>query len=39
VRAPAHDAPLAALRALWTEYAPQGNAYLRRAIDPESMGP
>jgi uncharacterized Ntn-hydrolase superfamily protein len=28
------DRPIAALRALWTEYAPQLDAYVLRAIDP-----
>jgi uncharacterized Ntn-hydrolase superfamily protein len=30
------DAPLAALRALWTVYAPQLEAYVTRALDPDS---
>jgi uncharacterized Ntn-hydrolase superfamily protein len=28
------DQPIAALRALWTEYAPQLEAYVTRALDP-----
>ncbi len=28
--------PIAALRALWTEYAPQLDAYVTRALDPEA---
>ena len=39
LRVDQHAAPLAALRALWAAYAPQSDAYLRRAVDPESMGP
>ena len=31
----ADDAPLAALRRLWSDYRPQMDAYLIRAIDPE----
>jgi uncharacterized Ntn-hydrolase superfamily protein len=30
------DQPIAALRALWTEYAPQLEAYVTRALDPEA---
>jgi uncharacterized Ntn-hydrolase superfamily protein len=30
------DQPIAALRALWTEYAPQQAAYVVRALDPEA---
>ncbi len=30
------DQPVAALRALWTEYAPQLDAYVTRACDPEA---
>ncbi len=30
------DQPIAALRALWTEYAPQLDAYVTRALDPEA---
>ena len=33
------DAPIAALRALWTAYAPQADMYVRRALDPDSFGP
>lgn len=39
LRVDRHAAPLAELRALWEEYAPQSDAYVRRAVDPESMGP
>lgn len=39
LRVDRHAAPLAELRALWAEYAPQSEPYLRRAIDPDSMGP
>jgi len=31
-----HDRPTAALRALWTEYAPQLDAYVIRALDPDA---
>jgi uncharacterized Ntn-hydrolase superfamily protein len=31
-----HDRPIAALRALWTEYAPQQEAYVTRALDPDA---
>jgi len=31
-----HDRPIAALRALWTEYAPQLDAYVMRALDPDA---
>jgi uncharacterized Ntn-hydrolase superfamily protein len=31
-----HDQPVAALRALWTEYAPQLDAYVIRALDPDA---
>jgi uncharacterized Ntn-hydrolase superfamily protein len=30
------EQPIAALRALWTEYAPQLEAYVTRALDPEA---
>ncbi len=30
------EQPIAALRALWTEYAPQLQAYVTRALDPEA---
>jgi uncharacterized Ntn-hydrolase superfamily protein len=30
------EQPIAALRALWTEYAPQLDAYVTRALDPEA---
>ena len=38
IRVDRHAAPLTELRALWTEYAPQSDLYLRRAVDPDSMG-
>jgi uncharacterized Ntn-hydrolase superfamily protein len=31
-----HERPIAALRALWTEYAPQLEAYVTRALDPDA---
>ena len=31
-----HDRPVATLRALWTEYAPQLDAYVVRALDPDA---
>jgi len=31
-----HDAPIAALRALWQLYAPQSGDYLLRALDPDN---
>jgi uncharacterized Ntn-hydrolase superfamily protein len=31
-----HDRPVPALRALWTEYAPQLDAYVIRALDPDA---
>lgn len=31
-----HDAPIEVLRDLWTRYAPQQDAYLTRAIDPDN---
>ncbi len=39
LRVDAADAPIAALRALWEEYAPQADAYVTRAVAPGSMGP
>ena len=33
------DAPIAALRELWTVYAPQAEIYVTRAIDPDAIGP
>ena len=30
------DQPITALRALWSEYAPQLDAYVTRALDPEA---
>lgn len=37
LRIDASDAPLPALRALWLEYAPQTQAYVDRALRPDSM--
>jgi uncharacterized Ntn-hydrolase superfamily protein len=31
-----HEQPIAALRTLWTEYAPQLEAYVLRALDPDA---
>jgi uncharacterized Ntn-hydrolase superfamily protein len=31
-----HEQPVAALRALWTAYAPQLEAYVTRALDPDA---
>jgi uncharacterized Ntn-hydrolase superfamily protein len=31
-----HDQPIAELRALWNRYAPQSDAYLLRALDPDN---
>jgi uncharacterized Ntn-hydrolase superfamily protein len=31
-----HDRPIATLRTLWTEYAPQLDAYVTRALDPDA---
>ena len=31
--------PIAALRALWDEYAPNADAYVTRALDPDAAGP
>lgn len=31
--------PIAALRALWDEYAPEAEAYVTRALDPDRSGP
>jgi uncharacterized Ntn-hydrolase superfamily protein len=31
-----HERPIAALRTLWTEYAPQLEAYVTRALDPDA---
>jgi uncharacterized Ntn-hydrolase superfamily protein len=33
------DAPITALRSLWTAYAPQADDYVARAVDPASLGP
>ncbi|MBV8913336.1 MAG: DUF1028 domain-containing protein [Acetobacteraceae bacterium] len=33
------DQPIAALRALWAEYKPQADEYVRRVLDPDSCGP
>jgi len=32
-----HDAPIAELRSLWQLYAPQSNAFLLRALDPDNL--
>ena len=32
-----HDTPIAELRALWDRYAPQSNAYMLRALDPDNQ--
>jgi uncharacterized Ntn-hydrolase superfamily protein len=37
LRVDAADAPIAALRALWEDYAPEADAYVTRAIDPGSI--
>lgn len=39
LRVDASDQPIAALRALWAEYAPQADDYVRRVLDPDSCGP
>lgn len=39
LRVDAAPAPLAALRALWEEYAPDADDYVARALDPDSLGP
>jgi uncharacterized Ntn-hydrolase superfamily protein len=31
-----HEQPVAALRALWIAYAPQLEAYVTRALDPDA---
>lgn len=33
------EAPLSGLRALWKQYAPEADAYVTRAIDPDRAGP
>jgi uncharacterized Ntn-hydrolase superfamily protein len=33
------EAPIDALRALWDHYAPEADAYVARAVDPDSSGP
>lgn len=33
-----HDAPVAALRGLWSDYAPQQEAFIQRAIEPGHAG-
>jgi uncharacterized Ntn-hydrolase superfamily protein len=38
LRVDASDAPIAALRALWEEYAPEADLYVARALDPASCG-
>ena len=37
LRVDASDTPIAALRRLWAEYAPEAEAYVTRAIDPGSI--
>lgn len=39
LRVDSSDAPIAALQALWEEYAPAAEEYVRRALDPDSCGP
>ncbi len=39
LRVDAAATPLAALRALWNEYAPDADEYVVRALDPDSLGP
>jgi hypothetical protein len=39
LRVDAAPNPGAALRALWDEYAPHADDYVRRALDPASCGP
>lgn len=39
LRVDRNPAPLAELRALWEAYAPDIDLHVRRAVDPESMGP
>ncbi len=39
IRVDRNPAPLAELRSLWLEYAPQSTLYVARAVDPESCGP
>ena len=38
LRVDAADTPIAALRALWEEYAPEADAFVERAIDPDKIG-
>ena len=38
IRIDRHAAPLAELRSLWLEYAPQSALYVARAVDPENCG-
>lgn len=33
------DSPIAALRALWNAYAPAAEEYVKRALDPDALGP
>lgn len=39
LRVDAADTPIATLRALWEEYKPQADDYVRRVLDPDSCGP
>ncbi len=39
IRIDRHTTPLAELRSLWGEYAPQSALYVARAVDPDSCGP
>lgn len=39
LRVDAAPAPIAALRALWEEYAPEADEYVARALDPDSIAP
>lgn len=39
LRVDSASAPIAALRALWNEYALEAEEYVRRAIDPDRSGP
>ena len=39
LRVDSADDPIGALRALWAEYKPQAEDYVRRVLDPDSCGP
>ncbi len=39
LRVDSASAPIASLRALWDEYAPEAQEYVTRAIDPDRSGP